>query len=60
MRMTTARFCLARTARIENLLGAGGAIANTYVKDGLGAGLLTAMTTGNYAGECARTAILGE
>lgn len=47
-------------ARIENLLGAGGAIANTYVKDGLGAGLLTAMTTGNYAGECARTAILGE
>lgn len=46
--------------RIENLLGAGGAICNTYLKNGLGAGLATAMTTGTYAGECARTALLGE
>lgn len=46
--------------RIENLLGAGGAICNTYLKNGLGAGLLTALTTGTYAGECARTAILSE
>lgn len=46
--------------RIENLLGAGGAICNSYMKNGLGAGLATAMTTGTYAGECARSAILNQ
>ncbi|MDO4549132.1 MAG: FAD-dependent oxidoreductase [Clostridia bacterium] len=46
--------------RIENLLAAGGVCGNIVPVTGFGAHVYEALSSGTYAGECARVAILGE
>ena len=46
--------------RIENLLAAGGVCGNLIPVTGFGAHVYEALSSGTYAGECARLAILGQ
>lgn len=46
--------------RIENLLAAGGVCGNLTPVTGFGAHVYEALSSGTYAGECARLAILGQ
>lgn len=46
--------------RIENLLGAGGVCGNLTPVTGFGAHVYEALSSGTYAGECARVALTGK
>jgi hypothetical protein len=46
--------------RIENLYAAGGAAGNSFFNAGCGTHMGTSLTSGAYAAECARIALIGE
>ena len=51
---------LSSEKKVENLYCCGAALGTQISKNGSGANLLSSMTTGAYAGDCARNAILSE